>query len=894
MMPAVVPVGRTRDSFALLPGRSPAFGPDPGVHVAADGVVTLPDGGLRAVLAVEPINFACRGPAEQEILSAQFAALVGSLAPGQTLQVLVESRPIDAATLLPRLFARLRPAGRAMTEFLADYRPWLAGQFARTHVPDLRFSLVVAPAPVQRELGETQRSPRAEAARARRALDQALDQCQRHLHGMQIDARPLRRGDVLRLLWGGLHPPADPCPPEERFPGLVEEDPAEERPARPRLGARLRELAGLVPGSALPAAVVEPFWLRRLLTSIGVEESLRALAVRPAGNGPAVYARSLFLLEPAEFTDPGWLDPLVGIGCPIRLALHVEGLDRKAERARLKRRRRSLNVLTLSATQAGGVGDIDVESAQAEARQQALETQDPARKILRWGLYVTVFAESPERLAVHTERVLTVLRTQMIAEVGRGIGHQLPLWQATLPLGLDPAGRRYRVRSETVGNCFPFLSHNPGMAGGMPIAFTATNHELVLLDPEDASLNNLLMNFVGKTGSGKTMAAQQMAWRVLQLGGRVMVVDKAGHYETLLAVVGGTAVRLGAAEQPAINLWDGPPIPSKITFVVNAHEVLLATNPGDRLDPLTRAALSEGVRAVYAAAAGRTPLERDLVAWLQAEGLRREGAERDRLRDLAIKLSTCVQEGEAAALLDRPTSVDLEDRLVVFDLEGLARELQPLAMFIIADCVRRRADRPRRPGDGIRELLIIDEGWYFIRYAAARSWLDELARKTRHWGLAVIFITQKLSDLVEDPAAKTLFDSASVQLLFRQRDAQAEGESPVTWLRNRLGLSAEEADRLYSLATVPGQYAEALLVRETKNSVQPRRGVVQLFCHPLEYWLFTTEALRDVPYRNAMVEALGGDVWSAVRACAAGMEVPDAPPLAAAGIPEQVVGEALG
>ena len=38
-----------------------------------------------------------------------------------------------------------------------------------------------------------------------------------------------------------------------------------------------------------------------------------------------------------------------------------------------------------------------------------------------------------------------------------------------------------------------------------------------------------------------------------------------------------------------------------------------------------------------------------------------------------------------------------------------------------------------------------------------------------------------------------------------------------------------------------------------------------------------SEPLRDVPYRRRMTEALGGDVWAAVKACAAGEEVPETP-----------------
>jgi hypothetical protein len=615
-----------------------------------------------------------------------------------------------------------------------------------------------------------------------------------------------------------------------------------------------------------------------------VDETPDSLFIR-AGNGRGRFARSLFLLAPPELTDPGWLDPLVGLDCPFRLSLHLEGLDRKAERRRLKRRRRSLNVLTLGATQAGGTADVDMESAQAEARQQALETLDPARTILRMGLYLTVFADDAERLADFAERAYSLLTTRLGAEAGRGIGHQLPLWQATLPLGIDPASRRYRMRSETIGNAFPFLTHNPGMPFGFPLGFTSVGHELVLFDPADPSLPNSLMNIMGRSGSGKTVLAQKLVLQTILHGGRATVIDRAGHYEHLLAVAGGSLARLGAADPPALNLWDheGDLSAEKVGFVVDAHEIMLARQAGERLDPLVRSILERGVRAVYTRHMGSgTPTERALVAWLlEAADTARDDTRRELLLGLAAKLEPFVQQGRYAALLDRQTSVDLEAPLLIFDLDGLSPNLHALVMFMIAESVDRRAKR-RRMAEGraesVRELLVIDEGWFLVKYAAAGSWIEELARRGRHWGLYLVFITQQLSDLVDDPTAVTLFNAASVQMLFRQKDQRSvDGEGGLSWLADKLGLSREETDQLGRLSGVRGEYTEMLLLRESKDAATARRGVVQVFCHPLEYWLFTSEPLRDVPYRKRMIEALGGDVWAAVKACAAGKDVPEIP-----------------
>lgn len=65
-----------------------------------------------------------------------------------------------------------------------------------------------------------------------------------------------------------------------------------------------------------------------------------------------------------------------------------------------------------------------------------------------------------------------------------------------------------------------------------------------------------------------------------------------------------------------------------------------------------------------------------------------------------------------------------------------------------------------------------------------------------------------------------------------------------------------------------------LLLRKSKQSGTTKRGVVEIIAHPLEHALFGSNA-DEVTYRERMIEALGGDVWAAIKACAAGLEVPE-------------------
>ena len=142
---------------------------------------------------------------------------------------------------------------------------------------------------------------------------------------------------------------------------------------------------------------------------------------------------------------------------------------------------------------------------------------------------------------------------------------------------------------------------------------------------------------------------------------------------------------------------------------------------------------------------------------------------------------------------------------------------------------------------------MIDEGWFILKYAGAGAWIDELARKGRHWGLTMFFISQQVSDTTDDPHATSLLTQGSVRCLFRQQDAPSRaGAGGTGWLAAVLGLSEEEVRQVQRLGGSEEEFVEMFLWRDSKQT-GPKRGIVNVLAHPLEYWLFTSEPNRDRP-----------------------------------------------
>jgi len=604
------------------------------------------------------------------------------------------------------------------------------------------------------------------------------------------------------------------------------------------------------------------------------------------GQGARSWACTFYVRVPAIVTNPGWPAPLLAFPAPLRLSIHIAGLDQDKERTRAKRRGRFLGDLVVGAGTQGRQADVDTGTAQAEARVQALKMRTGGLAVVRAGFYVTVFAPDQAALAVRADALWGLLTSTgagaMDTQAARARGVQGPLLRATRPLGRTdaPAWTTYRMYAETVGNAWPAIVRSPGTAAGVLIGRAAADGALVRLDIGDRSLKNRLIDVFGGSGQGKSFFAQKLMLWFLLWDAWATAVDTVGGYETLCAIAGGKTIRLGGPRTAAINMWDGPraseeELAARVRFVVRAHEVLLAES-GRSITGRIRSVIGQGVRAVYTACRrGETPTERRLVDWLEEQATHQEDHEDKRLfKDVAADLYPYVRDGEHAALVDRPTSFGFDTRLLAFHIDP--KELRPdtpiyaFVMFAMTDIADRRDALAqawgRRSGRGtVQHLLAIDEGWNILRHEAGQDWVAGIGRTGRHSGMVPMFVSQKLSDLTANKAAAAYFDQTSLHFLFNMHDTNDEsGVDPRLWVARKLGLTEDEAAHIGDLAGKQAadktklEYAQMFMIRTTKTASRSARGVVNVPSAPEEAWLFASDP-DDKEYRAQMVRAVAAD-----------------------------------
>ena len=161
--------------------------------------------------------------------------------------------------------------------------------------------------------------------------------------------------------------------------------------------------------------------------------------------------------------------------------------------------------------------------------------------------------------------------------------------------------------------------------------------------------------------------------------------------------------------------------------------------------------------------------------------------------------------------------------MVLFDFTGLSDRLAPALTLAVADYVEWHVHRLRRrrvageldghgPWAG-RAQLIIEEGWKPLSSPAAGAWLNEYARRARHYALWLTFITQFFRDFDSEQGRAMLSNHAIALCLPNER-------RDLEHARDTLALTDTDIAEITALPSQKG----ALLDPLHDQQARPRRG----------------------------------------------------------------------
>ena len=486
----------------------------------------------------------------------------------------------------------------------------------------------------------------------------------------------------------------------------------------------------------------------------------------------------------------------------------------------------------------GKTRDPALEAALSDAEELRDQLQLGAEKFFRFGLYLTLYADSLDELNFVRSKVETMLGQQMLFSKVASSQQEQGL-KSAVPQLSDQLQIRRNMNTGAISTSFPFTSADLTQENGVLYGVNMHNNGLVIFDRY--TLENANMVVFAKSGAGKSFTVKLEALRTMMMGAEVLIIDPENEYQKLSDAVGGSYIRLSLNSDVRINPFDLPHVidAEEADNALRANIVTLhglfrlmlgGTSAGQSigLSPNEEADLDQAIIDTYARAGITSdPLTHnstpptihnlyDTLVHMDGSG-----------PSLAQRLRKYTT-GTFAGIFSQQSNIDINNSMVVFNIRDLEDELRPVAMYIVLSHIWNivRSEQKKR-------MLIVDEAWQLMKYDDSANFLFSLAKRARKYYLGLTTISQDVEDFMGSKMGRAIVSNSSMQLLLKQ------SSSAVDVLSDVFKLTEEERKRLSNFPVGQGLFfagqnhvhiqiiasdTEHQLISTSPNSSKNRQG----------------------------------------------------------------------
>ena len=463
------------------------------------------------------------------------------------------------------------------------------------------------------------------------------------------------------------------------------------------------------------------------------------------------------------------------------VSLHIQSIDQTAAIRQIKRKITDLDKSKIEeqkkAIRAGYDIDIlpsDLATYGGEAKKLLEDLQSHNERMFLVTFLVMNAAGTRQQLENR------VFQAQGIAQKYNCALERLDFQQekaliSSLPLGLNQIEIQRGLTTSSTAIFVPFTTQELFQTEGEPLYYglNALSNNLIMVDRKRLKTPNGLI--LGTPGSGKSFSAKrEITNAYLITDDDVIICDPEGEYNPLVERFHGQVVKISPASPHYINPMDmnlnysddDNPLSLKSDFLLSLCELIVGGREG--LQPIEKTVIDRAVRLVYQPYLAdprpeNMPVLGDLYQALLAQ-------EEKEARRVATALEIYVS--GSLNVFNHHTNVDIQNRLVCYDIKELGKQLKKLGMLIVQDQVWGRVTANRSVGKATR--YYVDEFHLLLKEEQTASYSVEIWKRFRKWGGIPTGITQNVKDLLSSREVANIFENSDFIYMLNQAGGDRE------------------------------------------------------------------------------------------------------------------------
>ena len=123
-------------------------------------------------------------------------------------------------------------------------------------------------------------------------------------------------------------------------------------------------------------------------------------------------------------------------------------------------------------------------------------------------------------------------------------------------------------------------------------------------------------------------------------------------------------------------------------------------------------------------------------------------------------------------IFNHHTNVDINNRIVCFDIKQLGKQLKKLGMLIVQDAVWGRVTANRSAGKSTRYYA--DEFHLLLKEEQTAAYSVEIWKRFRKWGGIPTALTQNVKDLLASPEVSNIFENSDFVYMLNQANGDRQ------------------------------------------------------------------------------------------------------------------------
>ena len=339
---------------------------------------------------------------------------------------------------------------------------------------------------------------------------------------------------------------------------------------------------------------------------------------------------------------------------------------------------------------------------------------------------------------------------------------------SSLPLGVNQVEIQRSLTTSSTAIFVPFTTQELFQNGKEALYYglNALSNNLIMVDRKALKNPNGLI--LGTPGSGKSFSAKREISNVfLATNDDILIADPEAEYYPLVQRLGGQVIKISPTSRQYVNPMDlnldysddESPLSLKVDFLLSFCDIVVGSKDG--LQPVEKTVIDRCVRLVYRQylenpCPENMPILEDLYQLL----LKQEEKE---AQFIATALEIYVT--GSLNVFNHRTNVDIDNRIVCYDIKELGKQLKQLGMLVIQDQVWNRVTVNRAAGKTTR--YYVDE-FHLLLKGELASWSVEIWKRFRKWGGIPTGITQNIKDLLASREIENIFENSDFIYMLNQ------------------------------------------------------------------------------------------------------------------------------